>query len=188
MLLTPGIRDLPPPFLSVRTLETCGRKQAREALVSNMDPELRAYLEHVNNDAVAHSDAILKVLAVQTSRIDDLATWKSDLEACFVALESKVSALQLVRPAAAASTGEPVATDPSVSPPTTKPGEAHGKFGHGNEHFPVGSPSASLPACPLVTGMITSPFPRFIPSTDSTFTPHTLASIHLHLLVNPHLL
>ena len=62
-----------------------------------MDPELRAYLEQMNNDTATRFNTILKALVVQTSRINHLATWKPDLEARFVTLESIVKEYKIIK-------------------------------------------------------------------------------------------
>lgn len=120
------------------TLETRRQKQAREAFVTTMDPELRVFLEKMDTAAIARSDALLK--AVET-RIVDLVAWKPGLEARFTALESTVSAPQEARPTAAAAAGEPVATASVPPSPYKAVGEVHGQSAHGDTFLPGGSSS-----------------------------------------------
>lgn len=120
-----------------------------------MNPDLRAYLDRMNEYAAARADkmnndvdTILKALAAQTARIDSLATWKPDLEACFAKLELSVTALQAVPP-----TTTPISGPPSPAPPIAAASELHGQSSHG----------VPLHTIPPVTGMNMIPS-RFRPS------------------------
>ena len=97
-------------------LETRRQKQARDFLIANMDPALKAYLDKMSDDTVARankqdddSKAILKAVATQTARIDALVSWKPELEARFAQLESAVATLQAASSALAPT---PPSTDP----------------------------------------------------------------------------
>ena len=81
-------------------LDTCCRKQAHEALIATMNPELRAYLNRINNDITLHADKmnndiapILKALVAQTARIDAETESRSPLRQA-----RSVSALQTTLP------------------------------------------------------------------------------------------
>lgn len=122
-----------------------------------MDPALKAYLDKLNDEAIARANkqdddnrAILKAVATQTARIDALVTWKPELEARFAQLELSVAALQAASSSTAPSTGSP----PPATPPMVAR-ETQGQPSHGASLHPGGSPTVTpeSPAASPVTGM-----------------------------------
>ncbi|KAE8813343.1 hypothetical protein D1007_09496 [Hordeum vulgare] len=86
--LPPSAPSSPPS--SVTALETRSQKHTRDSFFATMDPMMKAYLDKMNDDAVARATkqdvdnkAILKAVATQSAWIDALVSWKPELEARF---------------------------------------------------------------------------------------------------------
>ena len=87
------------------TLETRRQKQARDSLIANMVPVLKAYLDKLNDEAITRArhqeednKAILQAGATQTARVDAPVTWKPELEARFAQLKLSVRRSKQHRP------------------------------------------------------------------------------------------
>jgi hypothetical protein len=111
-----------------------------------MDPALKAYLDKMNDEAIARANkqddnnkAILKAVATQTARIDALVCWRPELEARFAQLESSVAALQAASAPTAPSSGSP----PPVTPPVVAC-KIQGQPSHGVSLHPGGPPTVTL--------------------------------------------
>lgn len=164
----------PPPSSPQRALahfiETRRLRQARLQL-EHMDPAVKSYLDKLSATMEANTTA----LTVITSRLDDLAAWRPDLEKCVADLGEAVAALQQGRPGSTNGEGTQ-APAPTAPLPATRAtasrvaegaaGAPHGSIDHGEFHLQRGSTVVSSQTPPPLptNGQLKIPSPNSLPS------------------------
>lgn len=121
-----------------------------------MDPALREYLDRMELNANARSDAIVatqqglsKQIETQTAQLRDLAEWRPDLETRLANLTDAVADLQRARSAPSATEGGSAAAHLAATAPASE-GAIHVQPGHGEQHLtggflPLNSGSPMVP-------------------------------------------
>lgn len=154
-------------------LETRHRVHARQVLLAAMDPALKEYLDKLHQDAKNDSATVLKQLQTQTSQIDDLLRWKSDLEARFAKLETTVASLQAATPPASSGAAPLI---PSPPPLLAACGGLHGPSGHGEVDLTGGPPPVTTES-PGVLPVTGTPSLPLVPSPVSPLSSSVLATM-----------